>query len=210
MNRNIVLAVLGGVATTLMIAIFFISPQETNYSFDDASTASSSSVSSTTISIKHIKNSSYTKTRHSKYFPQKKEVTQKNRKNLDPKIKAQTIDHSGTYLLEIIDNSQENKDVKPVYAPEKYYPISGQINGNFYFLQVPKNLVLTEQTKIKITNLKTKKVIEKNADFLSEAMGYDEKNIPKININTRQQSDVIFNLKPQKVFTGENSAVPHL
>jgi hypothetical protein len=217
MNRNIFLATVGITAIAISLLLFLFNPEEKASSSSFPKNTSSSLADSITsdsdidIKVRKIQHSQQVSSISSQQISKKNpSKTEKKRTKTNPYIKARAVDHSRKYLIELIDTSPDNKDVTPVYNPGEYYQVSGKINGSFYLLKVPKNIVITDKTKIKIIDLKSKETIkETGADVLSEIIG-NEGTTTQLNINTRDKEGNMFDVKFKEYYSGENPSIPHI
>ena len=198
---------LGGVSVIILGAILLMEPQKEKNFYDkkskDISPPHSSNIH---IKINNTKNSSY-KISKSK---EKTNTKQKKHHRKDFTVKAKTIDHSGRFLLEIIDTSMENKEVEPVNIPGKYYALTGKINGGFYLLKIPKKLVPNEKTKIRIVDLKTRETIEQNAEFLTDVCIESNDLVTRVNIDTKKKPQQLLSVESKQLIPRENPAIPDL
>ena len=95
-------------------------------------------------------------------------------KKIDPTIKAAAIDHYNTYLIQIIDDNPEDKNITLQKDPKTYTYIRGKIEGKQFTLRLPKAILEKPGIQLKITNLQTKETKLFKADFLAEVASLPE------------------------------------
>ena len=188
MNKNIVLLGLGAIAFVLVGGLFLFSPQKEHVLLLTQSLSSQTSTNKENITITYQKeNQKSNDDQHSKYH----NITSKPRpKKIDLSIKAATIDHYHTYLIQLIDKNPEDKDLRLENKPDSYVYVEGKVDGKEYVLRVPKAVATRPGIKLKITNLKTKKSVELDASFLSESASLPIGSTYRANIDTRNPNNI--------------------
>jgi hypothetical protein len=166
MNKNFVIIGIGAAALLVVLGLFLFSPKSDISSLQPLEQTSASSASKhLSITIKeHEKMASAIKT-----TKKKAESKKRPKKKRDPSIKAATIDHYHTYLIELIDKNPEDRDIKLQKEPDTYTYIEGKVSGKEFVMRVPKAVLDKPGVKLKIVDLKTKKSKMIDASFLSEA-----------------------------------------
>ena len=187
MNKNIVLLGLGAIALVLVGALFLFSPQKEHVSLTQP-LSSQTSKNRENIDITYQKENP--KTGDNKSSKHQDIKSKPKPKKIDPSIKATTIDHYNTYLIQLIDKNPEDKDLKIENKPGSYVYVEGKVDGKEYVLKVPKAVATRPGIKLKITNLKTKKSIELDASFLSESASLPIGSTYRANIDTHNPNNI--------------------
>ena len=110
------------------------------------------------------------------------------KKKIDKTVKSATVDINNRYILALIDSS--NIGQERVTKGKKYY-IKGKVNGGYFVLDVPENLVYRDNIKLRIIDKKTRNIQEIDATpFLSELPSIDRRDKYFININMDNLKDI--------------------
>jgi len=153
MNKNIVLLGLGAIAFVLVGGLFLFSPQKEHVLLLTQPLSSQTSINKENITITYqkenpkISNNKSSKHRIIKSNPKPKKI--------DKSIKAYTYDHSRRYLVKLVDMNNDKSDIRPTNDPKQYYPLSGTINNNYFYLKVPKELIGRPNIKLVIKDRKS-------------------------------------------------------
>ena len=114
----------------------------------------------------------------------------KPKKKIDPTIKAANIDHYGRYLIQLIDENPEDKDIRPSQNPKSYKYLEGKINGKQFVLKIPKTIIDSPNLKLRIIDLKTRKHTIINADFINEISSLPKLEQYYVDIDLDRPSDI--------------------
>lgn len=186
MNKSVLLGIIVVLAIMLVAILIFFSPEKNLQSIEFISKNQQPA-------IKQNNNIIYQE-KH-KYPIESVQSSKKDKKGtfkkVDPTIKAATIDHYNSYLIQLIDENPQDRDVHLVdNQPNSYIYVDGKVNGKEYVLKVPRAILNSSGIKLRITNLKTKKVTEIDAAFLSEAAALPSGATFRANIDTKTK-DVV-------------------
>ena len=185
MDRNALLGIVGVVAIGIVGALLFLSPQEKNpVVIEQKMQQRQASQEDVDIEIEQQESSSKIVMQKEK---RKKSVSKKKR---DPSIKAATIDHYHTYLIQLIDENPEDRDIKLEKDPNSYRYVDGKVDGKEFVMRVPKAVVDRPGIKLKITNLKTKEHTIVDASFLSELDSLPRGGSFHVDIDTKNPNNV--------------------
>ena len=186
MNKNLLLSFLAGGVLVVAVLMFF-SPTNTAMQQPITPQQKAQTSSQTTI-IKIQQNSSAFSQPSKKQQPHQKKI-------VDPAIKAATIDHYNTYLIQLIDENPKDKDIQLQKDSESYQYIEGTINGKQFVLRAPKAVLDRSNIKLKITELKTKATKIIDASFLNEAAALPKGSQFQVNIDLKHPNDIQTNIK---------------
>ena len=114
----------------------------------------------------------------------------KPKKKIDPRIKAATIDHYNTYLIQLIDDNPADKDIHITKDPNSYKYVEGKISGKEFVMRVPVAVIDKPGIKLKITDLKTKKTKTIDASFLSELDSIPQGGSLRVDLDFNDPQDI--------------------
>ena len=183
MNKNVLLGAVAALAIVVVGVLLFFSPDSSVQPMESSSKTEQPKTKQNIDVIYHEKS-------QKKSTQIKKQSPKKAKKKVDPTIKAAAIDHYHKYLIQLIDENPEDKDLKLENKPGTYVYVEGKVDGKEYVLKVPKSVVTRPGIKLKITDLKTKKSTELDASFLSEAASLPIGSTFRANIDTRNPNSV--------------------
>jgi len=183
MDKNILLGIVMALAIGVVGVLFSFSPKENIQVIKSTSEISQKMKQNNNIDVVY-----HGKSQKSTQIEQ--HTQKKSSKKIDPTIKAATIDHYNNYLIQLIDENPEDKDLKLENEPGTYMYIEGKVNGKQYVLKVPKSVLDRPGIKIRVTDLKTKKITEIDASFLSEAVSLPVDSTFKADIDTNNPENV--------------------
>ncbi len=183
MNKNVLLGAVAALALVLVGGLLFFSPSESVKPIESVSKTQQPKTEQNVDVVYHEK-------KQEGNVQTKKQPLKKAKKKVDPTIKAATIDHYNNYLIQLIDENPEDKDLKLESKPGTYVYVEGKVDGKEYVLKVPKTVITRPGIKLKITDLKTRKSTELDASFLSEAASLPIGSTFKANIDTQNPSSV--------------------
>ncbi|SMC10184.1 hypothetical protein [Nitratiruptor tergarcus] len=165
MSKNIVILGIGAAVLILGLGIFLYSPKNDTSPLTSMKQTSTNSVEEDITIKKQTKSSSSIKKEKKKAKPQRK---------IDPSIKAATIDHYHTYLIQVVDENPEDRNIKLEKDPSSYTYIEGKVSGKEFVMRVPKVVLDKPDVKLRITHLETKESKTLDASFLSEAASLEQ------------------------------------
>lgn len=180
MNKNILLGIIGVASIAIVGVLVFLSPEKPNSLPKQQSPQQQISQKQIDIHMSPAESKSSD--------VEKKTKTKKPKQKIDPSIKAATIDHYNKYLLQLIDNRPNNKNI--TLTKNDYTFIVGKIDGNQFSLRTPKTILNHPNIKLKITNLETQKSKIIDAAFLSEAATLPKGSTFRMNINFENLDDI--------------------
>ena len=183
MNKNVFLGAVAALAVVVVGGLLFFSPESSVQPMEFLSKMQQPKTKQNVDVVYHEKS-------QKKSAQTKKQSPKKAKKKVDPTIKAATIDHYNNYLIQLIDENPEDKDLKLENKPGTYVYIEGKVNGKQYVLKVPKNVLDRPGIKLRITNLKTRNTTEIDASFLSEAASLSVDSTFRANIDTNNPENI--------------------
>jgi len=180
MNKNLLLVALGAVAVAVVGALVFVAPDDSSLIFEETKEQLIAQKNNVAIEFQTQK-------------PKEQKSQQKIQKSVPKKkrdhtIKSVSIDHYRNYLIQLIDDNPEDKDIQLKSDPASYRYIEGKVDGKQFVMKVPKELIDRPGVKLKITNLKTRKTTTMDASFLAELNSISEKGRLKVDIDTASAS----------------------
>jgi len=185
MNKNLLLVALGAVAVAVVGALVFVAPEDEEFVFDKKASSEESLAISSDVRIE----------RTVRTTPPSKKVTTKKtqKKKRDPSIKAVAIDHYGNYVIQLIDDNPEDRDLEK--QDRSYVLIEGKIDGKQFALKAPRVIIDRPGIKLKVTNLKTKEATVLDATPLAEAGALSPKEQIRFTIDTKEKILKVDNIK---------------
>jgi hypothetical protein len=181
MNKNILL-ILITVGAVIMTALLFLSPNEEKNTISSEHVSKASSIDKNSIQIR-VENEKENNITIQKF----KQIT-KVKKKKDPSIKYIGMDHYRTYIIELIDKNEEDKNIR--LTDNNYRIINGKIDGKQFIIQVPNAILNKSNLKLKFTNVKTQKSFTIDADFLNEVNGLPKNAAFWINIDSNNPGKI--------------------
>ena len=183
MNKNVLLGAVATLAIIVVGGLLFFSPGENIQPIKSTSKMQQTTKQDNVNVVYHEKS-------QKRSTQTKKQPPKKAKKKIDSTIKAATIDHYNNYLIQLIDKNPEDKDLKLENKPGTYVYVEGKVDGKQYVLKVPKAVVTRPGIKLKITDLKTRKSMELDASFLSEAATLPRGSTFRADIDTQNPNNV--------------------
>ena len=181
MNKNVLLGAVAALAIVIVAELLFFSSKSSLQPMN-------SSLKMQQLEREQNVNVVYSEKSQKQNVQTKKQFLKEASKKVDPTIKAATIDYYNNYLIQLIDENPEDRDLKLENKPGTYTDIEGKVNGKQYVLKVPK--IDRSGIKIRITDLKTKKITEIDASFLSEVVSLPEGSTFRANIDIRNPENI--------------------
>ena len=183
MNKNVFLGAVAALAMVVVGWLLFFSPKSSVQPIK-------SSLKMQQLEREQNVNVVYSEKSQKQNVQTKKQFLNEASKKVEPTIKAATIDHYNNYLIQLIDENPKDRNLKLENKPGTYTYIEGKINGKQYVLKAPKSVLDRPGIKIRITDLKTKKITEIDASFLSEAVSLPKGSTFRANIDTRNPENI--------------------
>ena len=186
MNKNLLLIILGAAALAVVGALVLVTPEGDGFVFEKRVSRQEPLSASSDVKIEQVRHSESAKKANIK-------KARKEKKKRDPSIKAVALDHYGNYLIQLIDDNPEDRDLEK--EDSSYVVIEGKIDGKQFALKAPKVIIDRPGIKLKITNLKTKESTVLDATPLAEAGALSSKERIKFTIDTQEQTLKVADIK---------------
>ena len=184
MNKNVLLGAVAALAVVVVGGLLFFSPEEKIQPTIKSTSKIEEKTEQDNINIVYHEKIQKNSMQTAKQSPQKAP------EKVDPTIKAATVDHYNNYLIQLIDENPEDKNLELEKKPDAYIYVEGKVNGKQYVLKAPRTVIVRPGIKLRITDLKTKKRVELDASFLSEAASLPVGSTFRANIDTQNPSSV--------------------